>query len=116
MITIRRALIASLAILALLAVPATASASFKTEVIVSLKFPAFHGKLASPHKACIRHRKVKLFRERNGKTVLLGTDRSNAKGKWSIPIGKKLTSGAYFAKVAKHGNCRGDKSSVLPVD
>jgi hypothetical protein len=116
MITIRRALIMLLAIGALLVLPVSAAAASKTTVIVSLKFPAFHGKVTSPRKACIAGRKVKMFRERNGKKVLLGRDRSNHKGKWSIPIGKKLTSGSYYAVVTKTGKCSGDKSTVLPVD
>jgi hypothetical protein len=101
---------------AMLAVPATGAAAFKTKIVVSLKFPAFHGKLTSPGKGCLADRRVKMFRERNGKKVLLGRDRSNAKGKWSIPVGKNLTSGAYYAVVAKRGNCKGDKSSIVPID
>jgi hypothetical protein len=116
MITIRRALIASLAILALLAVPVAASASFKTRVIVSLKFPAFHGKLASPRAGCVKDRKVKLFRTRSGPDKLLGTDKSEDNGKWSIPIGKRLTSGGYYAKAVARGKCRAGKSKLIPVD
>jgi len=119
MSTSRRLLLVALTVVcasAMLAMPATGAAAFKTKVVVSLKFPAFHGKLTSPRKACLGNRKVKMFRERNGKKVLLGRDRSNAKGKWAIPVGKNLTSGAYYATVAKTKKCKGDKSSVLPVD
>jgi hypothetical protein len=116
MIIIRRALIVSLAIGALLAVPATGAASFKTRVIVSLKFPAWHGKLASPKGACIEDRKVKLFRLRSGPDKLLGTDKSEDNGTWSIPIGKRLTSGGYYAKAVARGNCRAGKSKVNYVD
>jgi len=116
MITIRRALIVSLAIGAILVVPASGAASFKTQVIVSLKFPAFHGKLASPKGGCIKDRKVKLFRVRSGPDKLLGTDRSEDNGKWSIPIGKRLTSGGYYAKAVARGNCRAGKSKVNYVD
>lgn len=118
MFTSRRTLLVVLAAVcacALLAFPATGAAAFKTKVIVSLKFPAFHGKLTSPRSSCLGNRKVKMFRERNGKKVLLGSDRSNAKGKWAIPVGKNLKSGSYYATVAKTKKCKGDKSSVLPV-
>jgi hypothetical protein len=101
---------------AFLAMPASGAAAFKTKVVVSLKFPAFHGKLVSPRQSCLGGRQVKMFRERNGRKVLLGRDNSNAKGKWSIPVGKNLTSGAYYAIVAKSGNCKGDKSGVVPID
>lgn len=101
---------------AMMAMPATGAAAFKTKIIVSIKFPAFHGKLTSPRQSCLGNRQVKMYRERNGKKVLLGRDRSNAKGKWAIPVGKKLTAGAYYATVAKTQKCKGDKSSVLPID
>ncbi len=100
---------------AMLAMPATGAAAFKTKIVVSLKFPAFHGKVTSPRGACLGNRNVKLFRERDGKKVLLGRDRSNAKGKWAVPIGKKIPSGSYYATVAKTKKCKGDKSSVLPI-
>ena len=119
MSTSRRTLLTILAAVcacALLAFPATGAAAFKTKIVVSIKFPAFHGKLVSPRKSCLGQRKVKLFRERNGRKVLLGRDRSNAKGKWAVPVGKNLTSGAYYATVAKTKKCKGDKSSVLPID
>jgi len=117
MSTSRRTLLAVLAVAAcaLLAFPATGAAAFKTKVVVSLKFPAFHGKLTSPRSSCLGNRKVKMFRERNGKKVLLGSDRSDAQGKWKIPVGKNLKSGSYYATVAKTKKCKGDKSSVLPV-
>jgi hypothetical protein len=98
--------------------PALASAGGKnsTKIVVSLKFPAFHGKLASPRKACLGSRKVKLYRERNGKKKLLGKDTSKDNGKWAVPAGKNLTSGAYYATVAKRGKCKAAKSRVLTID
>lgn len=100
---------------ALLAMPATGAAAFKTKIVVSIKFPAFHGKLTSPSQSCLGNRGVKMYRERNGKKVLLGRDRSDAKGKWAVPVGKNLKSGTYYAIVAKSKKCKGDKSSVLPI-
>jgi hypothetical protein len=114
----RRILLAALATAcacAFLVFPATGAAAFKTKVVVSLKFPAFHGKLVSKSQSCLGNRQVKMFRERNGKKVKLGSDRSNAKGKWSIPVGKNLPSGTYYATVTKTKNCKGGKSGVLPV-
>ncbi|HEU4393005.1 MAG TPA: hypothetical protein VFR04_05135 [Solirubrobacterales bacterium] len=94
----------------------TASAATPTKVVVSLKFPAFHGKLTSSRQSCLGSRKVKMYRERNGKKKLLGSDTSEDNGKWAIPVGKNLTSGAYFATVAKRGKCKAAKSKVLPID
>ena len=103
------------AILAIALLPAAAGASNSTKVIVSLKTPAFHGKLKSRTSACARGRKVKLYRKKRGPDKLLGTDKSNAKAKWSIPLGKKLTRGSYYAKAPAKGSCRAAKSKVLSI-
>ncbi len=109
---------ASLAIVALAAIAAllpaaSASAATPTKVTVSLKLPAFNGKVQSPKAACTKNRTVKLYRETPGPDKLLGTDKSNKKGKWSVPA--KLKSGNYYAKAPKQGSCAADKSNVLPV-
>jgi len=121
MSTSRRTLIATLAavaLVAMLALPSLGMGAGKnsTTIVVSLKFPAFHGKLSSPRKACLGSRKVKMYRERNGNKKLLGRDTSEDNGKWKIPVGKNLTSGAYYATVAKRGKCKADKSQVLTID
>jgi hypothetical protein len=117
----RRTSIAVLAVVALaatLALPSLAVGAGKkpTTIVVSIKFPAFHGTLSSPRKACLNGRKVKMYRERNGKKKLLGRGTSNSKGKWKVPVGKNLTSGSYYATVAKNAKCKGDKSQVLNID
>ena len=85
-------LLAVVALAAMLALPAVGAGAGKnsTKIVVSLKFPAFHGSLSSPRKACLGSRKVKMYRERNGKKKLLGRGTSNAKGKWKVPVGKNL--------------------------
>ncbi len=117
----RRTLIATLAVVALAAMPVFPALSAgagknSTKIVVSLKFPAFHGKLTSPRKACLGSRTVKVYRERSGKKKLLGSDTSEDNGKWAIPVGKNLTSGSYYATVAKRGRCKPDKSQVLTID
>lgn len=102
------------AILAVALLPASAAgASYSTKVIVSLKTPAFHGKLKSSQSACTANRAVKLFRKKAGPDKQLGTDRSNANGKWSIPI--KLKPGSYYAKAPAKGSCKSAKSKVLTI-
>lgn len=108
-------LLVVLAAVLLTAVPAAAS-SYSTKVIVSLKSPAFHGTLQSDKSACATGRTVKLFREKSGPDKLLGSDSSNAKTKWSIPIGKRLISGSYYAKASAKGKCSAAKSKVLSID
>lgn len=107
-------LVVALATVLLPAAPAV-GASYSTEIIVSLKTPAFHGKLKSNRNSCAINRTVKLFRERSGPDKLLGTDKSNAKAKWSIPIGKRLTSGSYYARTPAKGSCKPAKSKVLTI-
>lgn len=115
----RRALFAAFAVALLvalsLAVSASGAGSSPTKIIVSLKFPAFHGKLESPRQGCLGSRKVKLYRKKSGPDKQLGTDRSEDNGTWSIPIGKKLTSGSYYATVDARGKCKGAKSKVNAV-
>jgi hypothetical protein len=117
----RRALTPVLAVIALAAMsalpsPALAAGKKPTTVIVSLKFPAFHGTLSSPRKACLGGRKVKMYRQANGKKKLLGRDTSEDSGKWKIPVGKNLKSGSYYAIVTANAKCKGDKSQILNID
>jgi hypothetical protein len=107
-------LLVVLAAALLSAVPAVGAKSYSTKVIVSLKNPAFHGKLKSNRSACTTNRTVKLFRKKPGPDKLLGTDKSNAKTRWSIRI--RLKSGAsYYAKTPTKGSCRAAKSKVLTI-
>ena len=107
------ALVAALA-LALLPAASASAKTFKTGVVVSLRVPAFHGSVTSKSSGCLGNRKVKLYRSLSGSTKQLGQATTNAKGKWKIPV--KLTSGAYFAKVSKRGNCKAGKSQLLTID
>jgi len=116
---VRRALLAILAIAAvaaLLPFAASAAASYKTKIVVSIKFPAFHGKIESPRHGCLGSRKVKLYSQKSGPDKLLGTGKSEDNGKWSILIGKKkVAPGTYYATVAARGKCASAKSGVVPV-
>lgn len=109
-------LLAAALAVALLPAALAAGASNSTTIVVSLQNPAFHGTLKSGKSACATGRTVKLFREKSGPDTLLGTDKSNAKTKWSIPIGKRLISGSYYAKAPAKGSCKPAKSKVLSID
>jgi hypothetical protein len=110
------AFVAALVVVLLPAVSASGASSSPTKIIVSLKYPAFHGTLQSSRKGCLGSRRVKLYREKSGPDKLLGTDQSEDNGKWSIPVGKKLASGSYYATVAARGKCKASKSKVLSID
>jgi hypothetical protein len=100
---------------ALLPAVSAAGSSYSTKIVVSLKTPAFHGTLKSDKSACATGRTVKLFREKSGADKLLGADKSNAKAEWSIPLGRRLTSGSYYAKAPAEGKCKPAKSKVLSI-
>lgn len=107
-------LLALALLVALLPAGSAAGASYSTKVVVSLKTPAFHGKLKSGKSACAANRMLKLFRKKPGPDKLLGTDKSNAKTRWSIPI--RLKSGAsYYIKAPAKGSCKAAKSKVLSI-
>jgi hypothetical protein len=119
-VLVRRVALSAVLVVAMVAVllPAASAvgAGTATKVIVSLKFPAYHGSLQSAKNACESGRTVRLYREKAGADKLLGTDTTSPKGKWSIPIGKRLTSGAYYAKAIAKGTCKAGKSKVLTID
>jgi hypothetical protein len=110
---INRCLLIAVSIVALLLPAASAGAATSTKLVLSLKLPAFNGKVQSSKASCTKNRTVKLFKEQAGPDKLLGTDKSNKKGKWLIPA--KLKSGNYYAKAPKRGSCGAAKSNVLPV-
>jgi hypothetical protein len=120
MSTSRRTASIALVILAaavMLAFPALGAGAGKksTTIVIGFKLPAWHGKVTSPSKSCVGNRKVKLYRVKNGKTVMLGRDRSNSNGGWAVLIGSNIPKGSYYATVAKNAKCKGDKSAVLQV-
>jgi hypothetical protein len=116
---VRRLAVLLVSVVALVAAGAVNSAGaatkYKTTVVVSLKVPAFNGTLQSPKAACKSSRTVRLYKVKSGPDKLLKTGTSNAKGKWSTPIGRKIPSGSYYAKVVASGNCKSDKSKTLVI-
>ncbi len=98
-----------------LAAPASAAPKHKTRVVVSLKTPAFHGGLKSAKPGCKARRTVRLYRVRRGPDKVLKRDRSNRRGRWSTPIGKRLVSGTYYAKAVARGRCKAGRSRYLVI-
>lgn len=115
MVARRSALLLVALLAALLPAVSAAGSSYSTKIVVSLKVPAFHGTLKSGRSACASGRTVNLFRKESGPDELLGTDKSNAEARWSIPIGKRLTSGSYYAKAPAKGNCKPAKSKLISI-
>lgn len=109
------ALVCLVSLLALVPL-AGAAKPHPTKVVVSLKFPAFHGSLQSNDDSCLAGRKVTVTRTNAGKTKKLGTATSKANGTWKVLVGKNLTSGEYSVSVAAKGECKGGRSKALTID
>ena len=112
----------SLALAGLLVVPAGAGMTYSTNLYLSKKFPAFHGRVHSAVNFCEANRPVKLFKTRPGNDKLLGVDRSEDNGHWKVALGNRLVSGVYYAKAPPYGSaslgisCRPDTSRIAVVD
>jgi hypothetical protein len=105
----------ALAAVLLPVVSASGAGKNSTKIVVSLKQPAFHGKITSPRSGCLGSRTVKMYREVNGTKKQLGKDTSEDNGKWEIALGKNLKPGLYYATVASRGKCKAAKSNILPI-
>ena len=76
----------------------------------------FSGKIDSGKSKCVKDRKVKLYRKKNGNKDKLGSDNTNGKGKFAIGIGSGAPkNGKYFAQVeeSSYKNGNGDKITCL---
>jgi hypothetical protein len=109
------ALLATLVAAALVPALASGAGSNSTKLVLSIKLPAFHGKVTSSRSACVGSRTVKMFRTSKGKTVQLGHDKSEDNGAWKVPVGKNFKPGKYFATVAARGKCKAAKSNVFKI-
>jgi len=116
--------VAVLAVAALAAIPALgAVVRIGSHVTISSKAPAFHGRAVSERHACEVHRRVKLYRQRQGDDKLLGADRTNQNARWKIVV-DPLKSGAYYARMKRREEgtagttfvCRGDRSKTVVID
>jgi hypothetical protein len=100
----------------LIAGSASAAAPYQTKVTVSGDAPSWHGDVKSSGnslqgvRSCERKRLVKMYKRRDGKDRLIGTDLSNRAGRWYVP--DEPTKGIYYAKVTARRP--GDKPACAP--
>ena len=121
-----RLLLLSLTVAIVVAVPAIAQAPWKTyptKVFVSEKFPALHGALHSPSRACVARRRLIVYRSlAAGRDQLVGRGFSHRRGAWRVSLGEKLERGHYYVVVPAHSNsrfrirCPGAVSKSIPVE
>ena len=115
------ALFCAAGILAAASGTVSAALKFNTKVTISQKYPAFHGKVKSGSEFCRSHRKVILYRVRNGKSdVVVGATRSGKSGNWKVKT--SLITAAYYAKAPSKKStnppqtCRSAKSHLVAAD
>jgi hypothetical protein len=87
-----------------------------TQLTIKSGKSAFSGKVKSAEPECVASRSVSVFRKKNGKDKKVGTDSSNANGKWKVGAGG-AKAGKYYAKAKQATDSAGDiclaaKSSV----
>ena len=120
-----RVKIVGLCVVACLLVVGTASAAapYPTKVTISKFLPTWHGKVMSSKfggvRSCERKRLVKVYKRREGKDRLVGTDTSNRAGRWAVP--DEPTKGIYYARVTERrpGDkpaCAGDQTGIQVID
>lgn len=117
----RSAAIAGTAAIALtLSATALGDTEYGSRITIANSFPAFHGKVTSPHDLCERDRKVILYGEQPGNDDVLGRTRTDRRGRWKIEL--EPTSGAFYAKVRRGGSaslgivCRKDVAKPVIID
>lgn len=121
----KRIALAFCALLMLIPAAAPAAAGFESKVKIRSDdsgdppgmrrnyYPYFRGTVASSKEACETKRMVSLYRIDPGADVLVGSDETNARGKWQIVLDKPNTND-FFARVEQRqigsGKCRADRS------
>ncbi len=109
----------------LLAGSASAATSYKTKVTMSASPPYWNGDVKSAGnllhgvRSCERKRLVKVYKRRDGKDQLIGSDTSNRSGVWVVP--DEPTKGIYYAKVSERRpgdkpGCERDQSGIVYAD
>jgi hypothetical protein len=82
--------------------------------------PYFAGRVSSSQSACIKHRKVTVYRKTAGADPAIGSDTTSAAGVWRLNLGGRPRAAYYYAKaksltVGPAGNrtvCRAARSVV----
>jgi hypothetical protein len=76
--------------------------------------PVFKGAIDSTNSECIDGRKVKLFRKANGNKKAIGSDTTDASGKFKMSLGGEAKNGKYHAEVKQSSFSNGvDKTVCL---
>ena len=102
-------------------VAAAQSTTFKTSLTINFNkgSDSFSGSVKSPKSACMRQRKVSVYRKRSGSDQKIGADSSSASGRWRVKVGGRARRGDYYAKTKRamlsSGTCQAARSVVTHV-
>ena len=100
---------------------AAQGASFKTSLTVNFNkgSGSFSGTVKSSKPACMRQRKVSVYRKRSGADQKVGSDSSSASGSWRVKVAGRPRRGDYYAKTKpatlSSGTCQAARSVVTHV-
>ena len=117
-----RAAIAALAACAFAAVAALpAGGAANSNVTVSIGFenthgdPFFKGRVKSGREGCTRNRLVRVFRIRNQRRSLFGSDRTDSDGFWRVAMSARMKPAGYVAVAKATSGCLKGSSSPIAV-
>jgi hypothetical protein len=97
-----------------LAVPALAAHAPSTVTITVKKGKGVYGKVTSPRVGCTQNREVGIYRlTGGGGNTHVGTDYTNASGKWHFPA---TAPGKYYAQVETTKHCAPNHSPNVTVN
>jgi hypothetical protein len=107
------------AVAAVVALPAGGAANSK--VTVSIGFhtrhgdPFFKGRVKSGRPACTRNRLVRVFRTKNRRRILFGSDRTDSDGFWRVAMDARMKPAGYIAVAKATSGCLKGSSSQIAV-
>jgi hypothetical protein len=98
----------------------TAKAAHETDSLIFFTAPnILNGNVTSPKAQCEPNRKATVRKSRQGPDRKLGTDRSGGDGWYTVTTPNTITSGEYYAKIAKRdinaGVCAAAKSNTTTI-
>lgn len=113
------AALAACALAAALALPAGGAANSKVTVSIGFENrhgdPFFKGRVKSGRPACTRNRLVRVFRIKNQRRILFGSDRSDGDGFWRVAMNARMKPAGYVAVAKQVSGCLKGSSSPIAV-
>ena len=117
-----RVTVAALAACALAAVAALpAGGAANSQVTVSIGFqtrhsdPFFKGRVKSARAGCTSNRLVRVFRTKNQRRFLFGSDRTDSDGFWRVAMSARMKPAGYVAVAKPISGCLKGSSSAIAV-